>query len=186
MEIYNYDPITKYYLNVSTATESPLEPGVFLIPAYATEIEPPTPIDGKIPIWVDNHWELQDFESSYIVWTITGEQTEYTGNINLLSEEFTQIEPPNDNFYKWDGDTWNKDIERISNSVRRERDRKINEITWRIERHESELRQGLTPTESDISNIDVYIQELRDFPELDGFPWDGVNDPSCPWPVLDE
>ncbi|MEG6550208.1 phage tail assembly chaperone, partial [Desulfocurvibacter africanus] len=28
-----------------------------------------------------------------------------------------------------------------------------------------------------------YRQALRNVPELDGFPWDGANDPAVPWPV---
>jgi hypothetical protein len=39
--IYNYAPDTGIYVEESEAFESPLEPGVYLIPAYATETEPP-------------------------------------------------------------------------------------------------------------------------------------------------
>jgi hypothetical protein len=187
MEIYNYHPITKYYLNTSIANESPLEPGVFLIPSNATTIKPPKPIDNKIPIWVNDHWELQDFESKYTVWDLNGNQTEYIGNINLLPDNLTQIKPPDDNnFYKFNGFEWIKDIERIKNIVRKERNRRINEIIWRIERYQSEIRQGLTPNdnENNISKIDNYIQQLRDLPTQEGFPWNGIDDPSCPWPEL--
>ena len=39
--VYNYDPRTRIYTGASQADESPLEPGVFLIPAHATSQPPP-------------------------------------------------------------------------------------------------------------------------------------------------
>ena len=39
--VYNYDPHTHIYTGESQADESPLEPGVFLIPAHATSQPPP-------------------------------------------------------------------------------------------------------------------------------------------------
>ena len=40
--VYNYHPIYFTYISQTEADESPLEPGVYLIPAHATTIPPPT------------------------------------------------------------------------------------------------------------------------------------------------
>ena len=58
--IYNYDPITRIFTGEAQADESPLEPGVYLIPAHATTIELPTVADGKVARWRvdDRMWEV--------------------------------------------------------------------------------------------------------------------------------
>lgn len=35
-----------------------------------------------------------------------------------------------------------------------------------------------------LEEIKVYRQALRDIPQQQGFPWNGPDDPACPWPVL--
>lgn len=41
MKIANYHPVTGQFISLGDADESPLEPGVYLVPAAATEILPP-------------------------------------------------------------------------------------------------------------------------------------------------
>jgi len=42
MIVYSYDPLSLQYVGITEAFASPLEPGVFLMPACTTEIAPPT------------------------------------------------------------------------------------------------------------------------------------------------
>lgn len=56
LTVYNYNPSTFEYTGSSEADESPLEPGVYLIPAYATEIAPPEFIPGHIFKWAGSEW----------------------------------------------------------------------------------------------------------------------------------
>ena len=64
-----------------------------------------------------------------------------------------------------------------ADAVRAERDRLIAKEDWRYTRYNSEVRQGLTPSD-DIVTLDAYIQALRDIPDQAGFPWD------VEWPTL--
>lgn len=60
MICYNYHPDTGLYLGASEADESPLEQGVFLIPAHSTTIAPPDEQEGKMIVWNGASWELQN------------------------------------------------------------------------------------------------------------------------------
>lgn len=53
---------------------------------------------------------------------------------------------------------------------RNRRDPLINSIMWRVQRYESEVRQGLHPTD-DIIKLDTYIQALRDITKHENITW---------------
>lgn len=59
MVVYNYNE-DGLFTGISEPDESPLEKGVYLIPARATEIEPPICIEGFIPVFNNNGWEIKD------------------------------------------------------------------------------------------------------------------------------
>ena len=72
----------------------------------------------------------------------------------------------------WNGNNWEvvpltkSDYEQKWSQVRSKRDKMINDVEWRIQRHQSELRLGITPTDS-IELVDRYIQDLRDITTQD-------------------
>jgi hypothetical protein len=53
---HNYNEVTGAYLGSEEADESPLEPGVFLLPAYSTAIAPPAQQAGFIRTWNGTAW----------------------------------------------------------------------------------------------------------------------------------
>lgn len=60
MIIYHYHPDTGALLGSREADESPLEPGVFLMPAFSTDVTPPAPVDGKYRIFSGESWSYAD------------------------------------------------------------------------------------------------------------------------------
>ena len=61
--------------------------------------------------------------------------------------------------------------------VRAKRDRLIDREDWRYTRYNSEVRQGLKPSD-DIVALDTYIQALIVIPDQAVFPW------NVEWPTL--
>lgn len=55
--VYQYD-IAGMFTGETEADESPLEPGVFLIPARCVEVEPPAYSGDQWPRWNGAKWEL--------------------------------------------------------------------------------------------------------------------------------
>lgn len=58
--VYKYHPVSGIYVGQDHADESPLEPGVFLIPASATTKVPLSPKDGKYVVFVNGDWQYKD------------------------------------------------------------------------------------------------------------------------------
>ncbi|SCU94332.1 hypothetical protein CNECB9_5260030 [Cupriavidus necator] len=57
--IYHYEPATGEFVWEGSADPSPLEDGVWLIPAYATEVAPPTAAAREVAAFIDGAWVIQ-------------------------------------------------------------------------------------------------------------------------------
>lgn len=68
--------------------------------------------------------------------------------------------------------------EQLAATVRAERDRLIESVRWRLERHSDELALGIEPTEP-LETLLQYTQALRDIPQQAGFPTDII------WPDME-
>jgi hypothetical protein len=93
MKIHHYHPEYKIYLGSSDADESPLEPGVFLIPAHATEIEPPTCIECKIQVFNGSFWDIIDNCGGTYYSTQTQQEIQHHDPLNP-PENATKEKPP--------------------------------------------------------------------------------------------
>lgn len=59
MRVYSYNPATGEFVGDDVADPSPLEDGVWLIPANATTVAPPAPQPGKAIVWTGSAWALK-------------------------------------------------------------------------------------------------------------------------------
>ena len=68
--------------------------------------------------------------------------------------------------------------------IRSERDRRLDATTWLVERHKEQTAGNIETsiTGEDYAALLTYRQALRDLPQQEGFPWEGPDDPKCPWP----
>ena len=67
-------------------------------------------------------------------------------------------------------------LEELAASVRAERN-KLLALTDHLVMPDYPISQ------ENLEEIKVYRQALRDIPQQQGFPWNGPDDPACPWPV---
>ena len=59
MNIYHYHAETGVFLGQGLADESPLEPGVWLIPADATLTQPPVAGENERVVWANGAWAVE-------------------------------------------------------------------------------------------------------------------------------
>tara|TARA_R110000822_G_scaffold15369_15_gene53016 strand:+ start:1783 stop:2274 length:492 start_codon:yes stop_codon:yes gene_type:complete len=155
MKIYNYDGETGEYLSSSTATESPLERGVYLIPANATDIKPPSKSKNSAHIFIDGEWASSpDYRGEVYYSTETGSQ------VTSISLGWEPVEDSHttkkkvDELTTWENGDWviDADKEVISGILALE-----GEVTPR------RIREALISESGRawVENLDKDIQKLR-------------------------
>lgn len=63
---YMFHPATKVFMGTVGIQESPLEPGVWLLPPNVTMVSPPAVPEGKTIIWLNNAWTISDVDPSQL------------------------------------------------------------------------------------------------------------------------
>jgi hypothetical protein len=131
MKVYNYNK-EGLYIGASKASANPKSPGDYLLPAFATFIDPPAPEKDKFPMFNGRTWEMVDDYSAYNYYDKqTKAKKKYRIGESPDLDLYTDIEPVGDvNEFK-DG-VWVLSQDKID--ARRLRDAKeyLNSTNWYI------------------------------------------------------
>lgn len=174
-----------YFIGGVVADESPLEPGVFLIPGGAIDIEPPEARAGmRFKPAQDATWIEEEDHRNEVLYLITdgapyqlgrdvSGQT-YSG-AGPLPPWLTSEQRPGP-FHKWVSGAWVFDeaaqVEAEISAERAWRDAESARIAWVRERHRDELDADLETSlrKAQFAELLGYIQSLRDWPKDPDFP----------------
>lgn len=86
MLIYHYSNRTGEFLGEGIADESPLEPGVFLIPAFATASTPPATEVNQVAVFAGSAWEIKSDHRGGEYWLADGSRH----SIMEIGEEYPE------------------------------------------------------------------------------------------------
>ena len=105
--VCNVDPASGEFLGACAADPSPLEPGIWLIPAHSYSIQPPELKAGFAAIVTQDgkHWDqVVDHRGVTVYRTADGEAQAWT-RLGELPEDFT-LQAPTSDFDIWNGSAW--------------------------------------------------------------------------------
>lgn len=103
--IYNYHPVTGEYLSSSAANPSPLEEGVWLVPAHATVSAPPAVATREVALFRGGEWVVDhDWRGMWLWSKDTAKRVYAQLGDTPDSLQATELAPPE--FAVWADDGW--------------------------------------------------------------------------------
>ncbi|SDZ45298.1 hypothetical protein [Pseudomonas sp. NFIX28] len=121
--VYQTSPLG-LFTSISEADESPLEPGVFLIPAGCVETPPPLIPENKAAHWNGQAWSLVDYYQGLVVYSITTGEPRTLNGIEPIPSGYTTKKPGPDQV--WKNGEWVDDIGAVLDSLYRQKLQAIN------------------------------------------------------------
>jgi hypothetical protein len=108
MIIFHYSPMTGELQSAGQADPNPMEPGNYIIPAFATEIEPPAAEAGYIAVFANGEWTVVEDHRGQVAWVVATKQQITIANLGPIPAGITLMEPgPHD---VWNGSGWSVDL----------------------------------------------------------------------------
>lgn len=142
MKIYQCDNNWRY-LYETDADESPMEPGVFLIPGFATTVKPD--ISKGTPTWspTANSWSYQENHLGKIVYNVTTKEPKTIDYLGPIPPEGYTTQVPRE-FDTWDGSLWITDMVLRNKTLRKQ---KMSEVNAAFENAMLSVRSEYTESE---------------------------------------
>lgn len=166
MKIYNYSQ-SGVLLGSGIADESPLEPGVFAIPAFATTEEPPTVEEGFVAVFKDGSWS--SVKNIIGMWFDNDGSSVYVTNLDQDVSLLCKTQKPTQ-FHKIVESEWQEDIakklEYFAAAVRSTRNEQLLFADYMVNTKEDSGESS--------QKWRQYRNFLRNVPEQAGFPLDVV------------
>lgn len=182
MKIYRFHPITKEYLGEGVADSSPLEPGVFIVPAFATADAPPKVPQGEAARFVQvfdeeghekpGRWEIVTDARGKTVWVKATGEMKVIDELGDMTTDVTDVERPP--FHIWDSNAWKLDVEAwLDGEIRPKRNALLDEVDLR--HCNAEKWSDMTAAKK--AEWKAYKQALKDLPET-------IDQNNPVWPVM--
>jgi|GEM_PF-1511320 len=157
MKVYKYSAKTGEFLGATMADPSPLEPGKFLVPANATEQEPPKAGVQEVAVFEAGIWALKpDFRGQEFYHKTNGSLVVLTA-IGPIPDELAALPRPGE-LYTWGGAAWEFSPALAVAAIRAQRNGLLAACDW-TQMPDAPLTAAQKATWA------VYRKALRDFPE---------------------
>lgn len=156
MNVYNYDRETFEFISATPAIESPLEPGVWLMPACATDTAPPETTAHQVAVFDNNQWQLKADWRGVELWSTKDGSTITVSEIgvDLGDIDATDLEPPSESCI-WQEDHWEENEERKSQLLAKY---KAHLCRW-IDDNADNARSLLIGSPSQLAELEVIRQD---------------------------
>ncbi|WP_065759693.1 phage tail assembly chaperone [Pseudomonas defluvii] len=172
MNIYCAHPFTREYVGQSLADADPLEPENWLIPANAYVDPPPASVAGQAVVRSEDGraWQLVADYRGTVYDIVTGDPRQHDA-LGDLPDDLTTEQRPGP-FHVWVSGSWLLNAEAQSAAERYWRDGQVTATEWLVTRHrdEQDMQLATTLTPERFSELLVYRQGLRDWPQSSLFP----------------
>jgi len=116
--IYNYHPSSGEFLSAATADASPLEAGIYLVPAFATETAPPAAGGRQVAVFSAGAWQIKaDWRGVPLASTKDGSAVSIR-EVGVTPAQIGAVEtPPPSPLYSWQGTAWVIDPAKVAEQL---------------------------------------------------------------------
>jgi hypothetical protein len=144
--VYQFDTCG-YFIGMAEADESPLEPGVYLVPAFSTPKEPPSVSEREVAIFDNGQWRVApNWRGVPLFSTTDGSPVSVDVGVLPADVGATDLPMPGPE-YIWREGAWEYDAERAAALFRKTRERALTDLLSHIAAQRDTAAGNPTPGE---------------------------------------